>query len=659
MKNQKRLEIQQFKDEIEKAITIREVENSFLTLFGEGKLNGTVHTCIGQEFTGVFVSKYLTDDDHMVTNHRGHGHYISKTGDVKGLIAELLGKEIGCSGGMGGSQHLFNKNFLSNGIQGGMVPIACGIAKYYKMQKKKNISVAFIGDGTLGEGVIYETFNIAAKNSYPLLIVLESNGMAQSTSSEQTFSGNIQKRIEGFGLEYIYTTTDDLFDLDIKVKKAITQVREENKPTLINIKTNRLKSHSKGDDNRDELKIKQLNDKDLLNRIYEEDSFKDYIKDAKSEILEIINNLDKEKIATSTKKKEKIILSEYSQNFLNDAEKGRYSSLINETLNDLLENNFDLILLGEDIEDKNIFNPKEYGGAFKVTKDLSVRYPNQVFNTPISEAAITGISSGFVLAGGKAILEIMFGDFTTLIFDQLLQHASKFEDMYAGKINCPLIVRTPMGGRRGYGPTHSQSLEKFFLGIPNLSVIALNHRISPRYIYNTLISSFNNPCLVIENKILYTVENSKSKLIGYNYSFNEKSENLPNLFISPQDYSSELTILCYGGSLIEIEKVAKKLCMEDEIFVDIICFTLISEIGVDEIITSLQRTKKLLIVEEGNSFASWSSEIVAVISETELNFSITRISNNEIIPSSFEAELNTLPSVNEIYKTALNIIDND
>jgi len=652
-------EVEKFTEEIKKAIVIREVEKSFLSLFGQGKLNGTVHTCIGQEFTGVFVSKYLSEDDHMVTNHRGHGHYISKTGDIKGLVAELLGKEIGCSGGMGGSQHLYNKNFLSNGIQGGMVPIACGIAKYYKLQKQKNISVAFIGDGTLGEGIIYETFNIAAKKEYPLLIVLESNGMAQSTSTEQTFSGDMQKRIEGFGIEYIETTTDDLFDLDIKVKKAITQVRDENKPTLINIKTNRLNSHSKGDDNREESKVKQLKDKDLLNKIYEEDSFKDYIKDTKSEILGIINDLENETITTSIKKKEKLILAEHPQNFLNDAEKGRYSSLINETLNDLLEQNNDLILLGEDIEDKNIFNPKEYGGAFKVTKDLSIKYPNQVFNTPISEAAITGISSGYVLAGGKAILEIMFGDFTTLIFDQLLQHASKFEDMYAGKIHCPLIVRTPMGGRRGYGPTHSQSLEKFFLGIPNLSVIALNHRISPRYVYDTLISSFNNPCLVIENKILYTVENSKSKLVGYNYSFNKKSDTMPNLMISPKDYPSELTVLCYGGSLIEIEKVAEKLCIEDEVFVDIICPTLISEISVNEIIASLQITKKLLIVEEGNNFASWSSEVIAKISEKQLNSSITRISNNEIIPSSFDAELNTLPSVNKIYKTALNIIDND
>jgi 2-oxoisovalerate dehydrogenase E1 component len=652
-------EVNKFKEEIKKAIVIREVENSFLTLFGQGKLNGTVHTCIGQEFTGVFVSKYLTEDDHMVSNHRGHGHYISKTGDIKGLVAELLGKEIGCSGGMGGSQHLYNKNFLSNGIQGGMVPIACGIAKYYKLQNQKNISVAFIGDGTLGEGIIYETFNIAAKKEYPLLIVLESNGMAQSTSTEQTFSGDMQKRIEGFGIEYIETTTDDLFDLDIKVKKAITQVRDKNNPTLINIKTNRLNSHSKGDDNREESKVKQLKDKDLLNKIYEEDSFKDYIKDTKSEILGIINDLENEKITTSIKKKEKLILAENPQNFLNDAEKGRYSSLINETLNDLLEQNNDLILLGEDIEDKNIFNPKEYGGAFKVTKDLSIKYPNQVFNTPISEAAITGISSGYVLAGGKAILEIMFGDFTTLIFDQLLQHASKFEDMYAGKIHCPLIVRTPMGGRRGYGPTHSQSLEKFFLGIPNLRVIALNHRISPRYVYDTLISSFNNPCLVIENKILYTVENSKSKLAGYNYSFNKKSDTMPNLMISPKDYPSELTVLCYGGSLIEIEKVAEKLCIEDEVFVDIICPTIISEIFINEIIASLQITKKLLIVEEGNNFASWSSEVIAKISEKQLNSSITRISNNEIIPSSFDAELNTLPSVNKIYKTALNIIDND
>ena len=157
------IEIEEFNSEIKTAILIREVERSFLTLFGQGKLNGTVHTCVGQEFTGVFVSKYLTEDDHVVTNHRGHGHYISKTGDVKGLIAELLGKEIGCSGGMEVVSIYIIKLFYLMVSREVWFPIACGIAKYYKLKSQKNISVVFIGDGTLGEGVIYETFNIAAK----------------------------------------------------------------------------------------------------------------------------------------------------------------------------------------------------------------------------------------------------------------------------------------------------------------------------------------------------------------------------------------------------------------------------------------------------------------------------------------------------------------
>ena len=118
--------------------------------------------------------------------------------------------------------------------------------------------------------------------------------------------------------------------------------------------------------------------------------------------------------------------------------------------------------------------------------------------------------------------------------------------------------------------------------------------------------------------------------------------------------------MCYGGTLIEIEQVVEKLCIEDEIFVDIICPTIISAISINDIITSLEKTKKLLIVEEGNNFASWSSEVIAEISKKKTNlFSVTRISNNKTIPSSFEAELNTLPSVNNIYIKVLNIIDND
>ena len=131
----------------------------------------------------------------------------------------------------------------------------------------------------------------------------------------------------------------------------------------------------------------------------------------------------------------------------------------------LLETDPRVVLLGEDLVDP-------YGGAFKVTRGLSTDFPDRVRSTPISEGAIAGVSAGLALAGYRPIAEIMFGDFLTLCFDQIVNHIAKYEAMYDGQATCPVIIRTPSGGGRGYGPTHSQSLEKHFLGVPHLRVVA-------------------------------------------------------------------------------------------------------------------------------------------------------------------------------------------
>ena len=132
------------------------------------------------------------------------------------------------------------------------------------------------------------------------------------------------------------------------------------------------------------------------------------------------------------------------------------------SLKDILKSK-NSVLIGEDICNLSKYTSVEYGGAFNVTKDLSDLFPDQVINSPISESAIVGFSLGVSLNGSLGITEIMFGDFITLCFDQIIQQISKIPEMYGRKLNLPLIIRTPMGGRRGYGPTHSQNLEKFFL----------------------------------------------------------------------------------------------------------------------------------------------------------------------------------------------------
>ncbi len=131
------------------------------------------------------VAEHLLPGDLIFSNHRCHGHYLARTGDVDGLMAEIMGRATGICGGRGGSQHICAHGVFSNGVQGGIAPVAAGLALAQNLTQSGHIAVCFIGDGTLGEGVLYETLNIASKWKLPLLVVLENNGYAQSTSSRK------------------------------------------------------------------------------------------------------------------------------------------------------------------------------------------------------------------------------------------------------------------------------------------------------------------------------------------------------------------------------------------------------------------------------------------------------------------------------------------
>ncbi len=180
---------------------------------------------------------------------------------------------------------------------------------------------------------------------------------------------------------------------------------------------------------------------------------------------------------------------------------------LNRTLQRVMEKDNRVVVLGEDILDP-------YGGAFQSNRGLSSKYPDRVFSTPISEAGIVGMATGMAMRGLKPVAEIMFGDFVTLIADQLINHAAKFRWMYNDNVRVPIVVRTPMGGRRGYGPTHSQSLEKLFLGIPGMKVLAPNTLRDPGELLLAAIED-EDPVLFVEHKLLYSrpmLEAGKSDL---------------------------------------------------------------------------------------------------------------------------------------------------
>jgi TPP-dependent pyruvate/acetoin dehydrogenase alpha subunit len=234
---------------------IRRFEERLLALFEEGSLNGTTHACVGQEADAVAVIERLSPGDHIFSNHRCHGHYLAWTGDAVGLLGEIMGRRGGVVGGVGGSQHLAAPGFKSNGILGGTLPAAAGIALAMKLDGSSAISVVFMGDGAFGEGIVYETLNLAALWRLPLLIVVENNHYAQSTPVAHHLAGDIDGRFHAFGIGLTRIESTDVLAIDDAARREVETVRAERVPRALIIDTYRLCHHSKSDDNRPAAEI--------------------------------------------------------------------------------------------------------------------------------------------------------------------------------------------------------------------------------------------------------------------------------------------------------------------------------------------------------------------------------------------------------------------
>ncbi|MGI5239727.1 thiamine pyrophosphate-dependent dehydrogenase E1 component subunit alpha [Dactylosporangium sp. CA-139066] len=237
-------------DDLRTLLVIRHFERRLLELFDEGELGGTTHTCLGQEYVAVAVAALLEPGDVVVSNHRGHGHYLARYDDPEGLLAEIMGRSGGLCGGVGGSQHLHRDGFLTSGVQGQTLPIAAGIALQHKRTDAGALAVVFMGDGTWGEGAVYEALNMAALWRLPLVVVVEHNGIAQSTPTAAHMAGSIAQRSAAFGIAHLLVTGHDLAQIRDRLRGGFERARREPAPLVVEFRTNRLGPHSKGDDAR-------------------------------------------------------------------------------------------------------------------------------------------------------------------------------------------------------------------------------------------------------------------------------------------------------------------------------------------------------------------------------------------------------------------------
>jgi pyruvate/2-oxoglutarate/acetoin dehydrogenase E1 component len=336
---------------------------------------------------------------------------------------------------------------------------------------------------------------------------------------------------------------------------------------------------------------------------------------------------------------------------------------LNLALHQALADDPKAILLGEDVLDP-------YGGAFKVTRGLSTAFPDRVQTTPISEAGITGIAGGMALRGMHPVVEIMFGDFITLTADQVINHLTKFHDMYNGQVNVPVVIRTPMGGRRGYGPTHSQTLEKLFLGVPGLTVLAPFHLQGShplaepgRLLYET-ITKLDSPAFFVENKLQYLLKClTPEHLAEYHIMETTASDKpyAPAYTFSLKDAPRpQLTLTAYGYMAHLALEALHTLAYEDEIFCELVVPTQLSPFELTSLFDSVQKTGRLLTVEEGTLSLGWGSEVLARAAEnlgTAMKHSGRLAARETVIPVAPNLESDCLPGLPAILSAAREMVE--
>lgn len=317
-----------------------------------------------------------------------------------------------------------------------------------------------------------------------------------------------------------------------------------------------------------------------------------------------------------------------------------YARALGDALHSAMANDERVVVLGEDIADP-------YGGAFKVTRGLTSAFPQRVRTTPISEGAIAGVAAGLALAGYRPIAEVMFGDFLALCFDQILNHIAKYEAMYDGSVTCPVVIRTPSGGGRGYGPTHSQSIEKHVLGIPHLRVVAGSLLHDPNEVLSHLLAD-DAPAIHVEHKLLYPLDMIEpGELIGATVEAIGKEAAIRTMSVrwAPR-LDCTATVVAYGYQAELARRVQARLALEEEIFVELLVPGQLAPLDLESIIASAGVTGSLATIEEGTAGWSWGTEIAAEAGQRlfgELRRPVGVVASNaDVIPSARERERETI-----------------
>ena len=605
-------------------------------------------------------------------------------------LAELFGKEGGYCRGRGGSMHIadFTVGHLgANAIVGGSVPIATGAAVGSRYLRNGAVVCCFAGDGSYANGVVLESLNFAAQFQFtnelagdhrfgvPIVFFVLNNhyGMTGRADNEVMGVTHLARRAAGFSdcnMHAEVVNGMDVLAVREAMLRAVEMCRAGQGPVFLDVNTYRYYGHSLSDP-RNEYRTReeeaawravdpianlarQLEECAVLDaagvgaveaRVRERNA-RAAIRAAAApdpdpkDVIKYMYTDTSAEVVPPQYRNVKII--EPPAPIKRSNGEITYRDAIKEALIEEMQRDARVIFYGEDVA--------EYGGAFKLSKGLLETFGrDRVFNTPISEAAICGTAVGAAMVGLRPVAELMYMDFLLMAGDQVSNQAAKWHYMSGAQVEVPLVIRASIGGGKGYGGQHSQTLESSVANIPGMYIVYPSTPYDAKGMMKSAIRD-NNPVLFLESQLLY----------GAKGPVPEEEYLVPLGIAEVKRVGSDITLVGWGPAIPDALKAAVRLKAELGVSAEVVDIRCLIPLDKETIIASVQKTGRCVVLSQTVTIGSFMGEIVATIQENAFDYldaPIMRVGAKDgIAPQSHVLEAVFLPNANDIFQAAKAIL---
>jgi len=589
----------------------RLIEEKMLLLLRQGKITKWF-SGIGQEAISVGAARALDADEYILTLHRNLGVFTSRGIPLQKLFSQWQGNLGGFTKGRDRSFHFGTNHYHIVGMISHLGPQLCvadGIALASKLKKEKKVAVVFSGEGGTSEGDFHEALNVAAVWDLPVIFIIENNGYALSTVTEEQYRcSKLSERAKGYGMEGVTIDGNDLLTVYDTVSRYARSMRERPRPVLIECMTFRMRGHEEASGTKYVPKelFEKWAKKDPIDR-FEKHLIKERIL-TQEEMLSIRAKLKQEiaddvEIALAETPPSADALRELSDVYAPHAHvvadpgskksKKRYIDAISDGLREGLRRHSDLLIMGQDVA--------EYGGVFKVTEGFVEEFGKErIRNTPLCESAILGSALGLSIKGIRSVVEMQFADFVSSGFNQIVNNFAKSHYRWGQTAN--VVVRMPTGAGSSAGPFHSQSNEAWFCHTPGLKVV---YPAFPSDAKGLLLAALEdpNPVMFFEHKHLYR---SVSEEVAEGYFTTEIGK------ARVVREGSGVSVITYGAGVHWALDYAERNPDADLHILDLRTLVPLDYEAVRE---ATEKTGRVLVLHEDTLFGGLGGEIAAWISE--------------------------------------------